>query len=105
MSEDLVTEIMKVERDASTISAQAEAQADRIAAAAEQAGASLREAALADAHKQAEEIAARGIQASDAERARILDAARQEMDALEAQAGAHIEAAVDFVVRQVLGRE
>jgi vacuolar-type H+-ATPase subunit H len=105
VSEDLVAEIMKVEKDASTIKAQAKAQADSIVAAAERAVVSLRDSALVDAAKQAEEIVKRGRQAAEAERTRILAVTQQEIVALEAQTAEHVEAAVAFVVRQVLGRE
>lgn len=105
MSEDLVAEIMKVENDASTIKAQAQKMADEIVSAAREAAASIRSSALTDARRQAEDVAARGKQAAESERDRILAAVRQEIDALEAQAAEHVDAAVAFVVRQVLGRE
>lgn len=105
MSEDLVAEIMKVENDASTIKAQAQKMADDILSAAREAAASIRSAALTDAQRQAEDVAARGKQAAESERARILAAVRQETKSLEAKTAPHVEAAVDFVIARVTGRE
>ena len=105
MSEDLVAEIMNVEKDASTIKADAQQQADEILAAAQEAAASVRSVALADAQKQAEEIIARGTRVAESERARILATARQETIALEAESAPRIEAAVAFVIGQVMSRE
>lgn len=104
MSEDLVAEIMKVEKDASTTKADAQQQADEILAAAQEAAASIRSVALADAQKQAEDIIARGTRVAESERARILATARQETIALEAEAASHTEAAVAFVIGQIVGR-
>ncbi len=104
MSEDLVAEIMKVEKDASTIKADAQQQAREILAAAQEAAASIRSVALTDAQKQAEDIIARGTRAIESERARILAAVRQEMTALESESAPRIEAAVAFVIVQIIGR-
>ena len=105
MSEDLVAEIMKVEEDASTVKVDAQHQADEMLAAAQEAAASIRSVALADAQKQAEEIIARGARVAESERARILAKARQETIALEAESAPRIEAAVAFVIDQVIGRD
>ena len=104
MSEDLVAEIMKVEKNASTIKVDAQQEVEEILAAAQEAADSIRGVALADAQRQAEEIIARGTRVAESERARILATARQETIVLAAESAPRIEAAVAFVIGQVIGR-
>ena len=103
MSEDLVIEIMRAEQTTADIHTEAQAQAANIIATAEKEALSIREVALADARKQAQEIVERGSQTAADERDRIIARVRQEINALETEVDANVDAAITYVVRQVLG--
>ncbi len=104
MGDDIVSEIMQAEQTTARIQAEAQAKADGIIAAAKKEAISMREAARAEAQKKAQGIIEQGKHTAEDARTQIIAAAQQENAALETEIATNVEAAVAYVVRQILGQ-
>ena len=104
MTQEMVKAILAIEQEAAEIQAQAQRQADRMIAEAQDEATALRERVLAEAHTQADELVAAGKQSAEAERTRVIAGAEEEALRFEAAAQERIDAAVAFVVERVTGR-
>jgi len=105
LTEDVIRQILNIEkqaqavyndaqREAARIVAQAETEADRILRQTEEQAREEAQRLLDDARAEAEE-----------KRGRILDGTCEELRQIEEEAESHLDEAVHYVVDQVVGRE
>jgi vacuolar-type H+-ATPase subunit H len=103
LNEELIRQVLEIEKQAQTIRDGAMHEAERLPLQAEEDTGELVEQARADAQKEAATLIA-AAQAQD-ECARILAQADANAEHLEAFAMSHFDRAVSYVLDRVLGRE
>lgn len=104
MGEDLVGEIIDAEQKTADIQKKAQLEVDHIIATAKQEASSIREQTLAKARKQAQEMIEKGKRVAAEARTEILAQTHEEISQLQTEVDANVEAAIAYVVRQVLGQ-
>jgi vacuolar-type H+-ATPase subunit H len=104
MVQEVVSEVLAIERAALAMQAEAQVDAERLVAEAGVAAAALRARSREEASQAAAQQSAADKAAADAECARILDEARAEAERFERQAEARMDEAIAHVVARVAGR-
>jgi vacuolar-type H+-ATPase subunit H len=105
MSQETITRILSIEHAASKLRDDAERQAARTVAQAEEAASALHQQKVEEARQEAKRIVSAGHEAAEAERATIIAQAEAEAERMEAQAERHLDQAVSYVLDQVAGVE
>jgi ATP synthase H subunit len=104
MGQEIIAQVLDIERQAVQVHEEAERRAQRIVQKAREDAVQLRQQTLAEARQQADEIVAKGREEAQAQRERVISEAEQEAQQLESSAERNIDQAVSFVVREVAER-
>lgn len=102
MPREVVARILDIEEDAAQVTADAQQQAEQILTEAREAVADLRQRLLGEAEARADRIIEEGRDKAAQEREALMADAKQDVEQLEALAQGHVDAAVRFVLNQVV---
>lgn len=105
MSQEIVAQVLDIERHAVEVHDEAERRAERIVQKAKEDAAKRREEIVAEARRQADRIVAEGREEAEARREQLLSEAKEEAQQLKSSAEPNVDQAVSFVVRETAGRE
>ncbi|MBN1487890.1 MAG: hypothetical protein JW981_09635 [Anaerolineae bacterium] len=103
MNQETVARILSIEQRATQVYDDARRQSADIISGARKSASSAEEKILTAARQEAEQIVASGREAAESERARILEKAEADAQHLESIATQHFDAAVQYVLDQVIG--
>lgn len=104
MSQQTITQVLAIERQAVALYEDAEEEAEKIVAEAKKTAAQEREQMLKEARQRADEIVEEGRVAAVAKREKIIDQAKGETERLDANVQGHIDDAMNYVLERIAGR-
>jgi V/A-type H+-transporting ATPase subunit G/H len=105
LNEQLIQQILEIEKQAQSIYQAAVSDAEQLQKQAEQEAQTLIEKARAEAHEEAQRLASDSQANGKSERERILAESEDKSRQIETQAAQHFDRAVNYVLDQLIGRK